>query len=175
MTGTTLWIGLRNSLSALLFMLCAGAANAASSSISLGYLPVFPQSYDILVSHTPGSFADHYYFEVGPQQRVTNTAVSLNLRYTAGLDYNISGLSVAFYDLSDTFYGIANGIGDPQEAFLEQTLLPGSYYSTVSGFANGSAGGKYAYSISAIPEADTWLLMFVGFVAVNFVVLRRRR
>jgi len=163
--------GFWNSVSALLLLASTGVANA---NTSLGPLLEFPQSYDLLVTHAPGNFADFFYFEVGPLQRVTNTAVSLNLRYNAGLNFNISGLRIGFYDLADTFYGNANGIGEPQEAALEQTLLPGSYYSAISGFANGSAGGKYAYSISAIPEADKWLLMLLGFAAVSFKVFRQK-
>lgn len=169
---TRLTHGFWNSVSALLFLACAGTASADTV---LGPLLEFPQSYDLLVSHAPGNFLDYVYFEVGPLQRVTNTAVSLNLRYNAGLNFNINGLNIGFYDLADTFYGIANGIGDPQEAVLEQTLLPGSYYAAISGFANGSAGGKYAYSISAVPEADKWLLMLLGFAAVSFKVFRRKR
>ncbi len=156
-------------------MTCTGVANANSYNLNLGPLLEFPQSYDLLLSHTPGNFKDYFYFEVGPLQRVTNTAVSLNLRYNPGLNYNISSLSIEFYDVADSFYGIANGIGEPQEAVFEQTLLTGSYYATISGFANGSAGGKYAYSISAIPEADSWLLMLLGFAAVSFRVIRLNR
>ena len=165
--------GFRNNLLALSLMACAGTANAITTN--LGPLLEFPQSYDFLISHTPGSFTDNFYFEIGSPQRVSNTAVSLNLRFNPNVNFNVSALRIAFYDLSNTFYGIANGIGEPQEAVLEQTLLAGNYYASISGIADGSAGGKYAYSISAIPEAEQWLLMLMGFAAVSFVTYRRRR
>lgn len=165
----------RKAVSTLLFMACAAAAHA--NSINLGPLPLFPQSYDLLVTHAPGSFMDTFQFELNQPLRATNTAVSLNLRFNAGINYNISALNVAFYDLSNTFYGIANGIGSPQEAVLEQTLLPGTYSAVVNGFANGSAGGKYAYSISAaaVPEPAQWLLMSLGLAAAGFMAYRRRK
>lgn len=164
---------IRHIATALLLMTFAGTVNA--NTYHIGAAPGFPQSYDALLTHSAGgSFVDYFYFEVGPLQRLTHTAVSLNLRFSSGLDYHISGLNAGFYDLSNTFYGIANGIGDPQEAALEQTLLPGSYYAAVSGFADGSAGGKYTYSIAAIPEPEKWMLMAVGFAAVSFLAYRRR-
>ena len=173
MIHTSYLLGFRNKLLALFLMACAGTANA--NTTNLGSLPEFPQSYDFLVSHTPGNFTDNFYFEIGSQQRVSNTAVSLNLRFNPNINFNISALHIAFYDLSNTFYGIANGIGEPQETVLEQTLLTGTYYASISGIADGSAGGKYAYSISTIPEAEQWLLMLMGFTAVSFVTYRRRR
>ena len=173
MTRTSHLYDFRNILLALFLMASAGMVNA--NTTNLGSLPEFPQSYDFLVSHTPGSFTDNFYFEIGSPQRVSNTAVSLNLRFNPNANFNVSALRIAFYDLSNTFYGIANGIGEPQEAVLEQTLLAGNYYASISGIADGSAGGKYAYSISAIPEAEQWLLMLMGFAAVSFVTYRRRR
>jgi len=165
----------RKSISLLLFLACAGTAQA--NSVNLGLLPLFPQSHDFLVTHAPGSFMDTFQFELYQPLRVTNTAVSLDLRFNTGPQYNISTLNIGFYDLSSTFYGIANGIGAPQEAFLEQVLPGGSYTAVINGFANGSAGGKYAYSITAaaVPEPAQWLLMSLGFAAVGFMVARRRK
>jgi len=171
---TSLHDRMRIGVSILLLLACTRVAYA--DNYQLGPLPTFPQAYNFLVTHAPGNFEDYFYFYVGPQQSVSsNTAVSLNLRFNPSLNYHISGLNIALYDLSNSFYGVANGIGDPQEAFLEQALLPGAYYAAVSGLANGSAGGTYAYSISAIPEADKWLLMLMGFAAVSFMTFHRRR
>jgi hypothetical protein len=160
----------------VLLLACAGTAQAGT--FQLGPLPTFPLPYNVLVTHAPGNFTDYFYFEVGPRQSVSNTAVSLNLRFSAGLDFETSRLSLGFYDLSNSFYGVANGFGDPQTVALEQALQPGSYYSAVNGFASGSAGGTYAYSISAIsavPEPQIWWLMSVGFTAVGFMFYLRRR
>jgi len=126
--------------SALLLLAFFGVAQA--NTYNLGPLAEFPQSHDFLITHGPGDFTDFFHFNLDQPLRVTNTAVSLNLRFNAGSNYSISALDVAFYDLSNTFYGIATGIGSPREAVLEQTLLPGEYYATVSGFANSSSGGK---------------------------------
>lgn len=157
-------------------LLLAFLGAAQADTYDLGPLAEFPQSHDFLITRAPGDFKDLFYFDLDRPLRATNTAVSLNLRFNAGSSYNISALDVAFYDLSNTFYGIATGIGSPREAVLEQTLLPGEYYAAVSGFANGSAGGKYAYSITAaaVPEPAQWLLMLLGLAAVGFAAKRRQ-
>jgi hypothetical protein len=169
---TTLYRRFWHAASALLLLAFLGAAQA--DTYDLGPLAEFPQSHDFLITHAPGDFKDFFYFDLDRPLRATNTAVSLNLRFNAGSNYDISALDVAFYDLSNTFYGIATGIGSPREAVWEQTLLPGGYYAAVSGFANGSAGGKYAYSITAaaVPEPAQWLLMLLGLAAVGFAAKR---
>lgn len=60
---TRLNYGFWNSVSALLLLAVAGVANA---NTSLEPLLEFPQSYDLLVSHAQGNFADFFYFEAGP-------------------------------------------------------------------------------------------------------------
>ena len=160
---------------ALALLLTSLAGLVKAGDYAIGPVPAFPQSYDAFITHGTGSFADRFYFEVGSFQTVTNTAVGVNLKFTSGLDYHINGMNVGFYDLADTFYGTATGIGDSQETMLERALLPGSYYAAVTGFANGSAGGKYSYSIAAIPEPQKWLLMAIGFAAVSLMVYQRRQ
>lgn len=157
---------------ALACSLFASAAHA--NSYDVGVVPLFPATYDMLVAHAPGSFIDHFNFALVQGANLSTSAVGVDLSFTSGASYHINSLSVAIYDTANTFYGIALGSGSPQQAAIESLLGPGNYYAEVSGITDGSAGGKYSYTISAIPEADRWVMFALGIVAV-FLARRRTR
>lgn len=158
---------------AFAFALLAGAASAQAATYNIGVVPQFPATYDMFVSHAPGSFVDYFNFTLVGATRISNSAVGVDLSFTTGASYHLSGLNIDIYDLGNTFYGGALGVGTPQQAALELLLGPGNYYAAVSGVGDGSAGGKYSYTISAIPEAESWVMFAFGIAAVGLAWRRR--
>lgn len=106
-------------------------------------------------------------------------------------------LSLASLDF--TFLGNAfnqtNGAVSPEAAFFDGDFLGLSFnvntfnpnFALISGFSNvseasfsydngtGSAGfGSLVYTVSAVPEPETWTMLLSGLALVGFVVRRRR-
>ena len=73
-----------------------------------------------------------------------------------GLSFNISAFNPGFaaipgfFDVSESYFAYDNGTGN-------------------AGF------GSLAYSVSAVPEPETWTMLLSGLVLVGYVARRRRR
>jgi hypothetical protein len=101
--------------------------------------------------------------------------------------------SLSFNFLGNAF-DQSNGVAPPEAAFLDGAFLGLSFnvdafnpgFATIPGFVDvsesyfaydngaGSAGfGSLAYSVSAVPEAETWTMLLPGLVLLGFFARRR--
>jgi len=104
----------------------------------------------------------------------------------------VSGLSFNF--LGNAF-DQADSAAPPEAVFIDGTFLGLAFnvdsfspaFSTIAGFSDvaesyfayddgaGNAGfGSIAYSVSAVPEPETWSLLLSGLVIVGYFARRRR-
>jgi hypothetical protein len=60
---------------------------------------------------------------------------------------------------------------------FDDFLAPGSYRIGFSGIGNGFLGGIYRGSlqVAAVPEADVWVMLLVGFAVVLYQLRRKQR
>lgn len=150
----------------------AGAqATAPSNVIELGDLGPNPVSG---VRQVSGLFSEIINFNVvDPYNWVGGNLGNLPV----GNLFNITGLSVTFYDAANaggSIWGSFTG-----ESYYAPTglLTAGDYSILVSGNATGSVGGMYTYAAIAqmIPEADTYMMFLAGLGLLGFIASRRQR
>lgn len=105
----------------------------------------------------------------------------------------LSVSSLSFNFLGNAF-DQSNGVAPPEAAFLEGVFLGLSFnvnafnpgFAAIPGFFDvaesyfaydngaGSAGfGSLAYSVSAVPEAETWTMLLPGLALVGYFARRR--
>jgi hypothetical protein len=60
---------------------------------------------------------------------------------------------------------------------FDDMLGPGSYRVALSGIGTGFFGGLYRGSlqVAAVPEADVWVMLLVGFAVVLYQLRRKQR
>jgi hypothetical protein len=83
--------------------------------------------------------------------------------------FNITGLNLALYNSNHV--ELASGT----DISLSK-IAAGNYYAVITGRANGVAGGEYAgaFSVSAVPEASTWVMLLAGLGLLGYTTSRRR-
>jgi hypothetical protein len=120
------------------------------------------------------AFSDTSTFSLASQSDVSDifTALKGVASYTVSLFLNGTQL--------DTFSGAPGG--SPSSASATHVFdnlaasLPGQHYSLlISG--NGKGGATYfnALSVSAVPEADTWVMLIAGAGLVGFQLRRKQQ
>ena len=144
------------------------AVGAHAGSIDLG--PLSSNSpVTGTVSETPGSFTEYLNFSIANSSTVGATVTSLNLSSIL----NIAGLAAELY--SGSIDGSGTALSSLTNGYLSYSLTSGSYYLGVTGDANGSAGGSFAYAIAPVPEPAESTLMAIGFGMVGFVAISKKR
>jgi hypothetical protein len=155
--------------------LALASAGALATTYNIGSLPLAPLIYSNTAS-LPFSlvpFTDQYNF-VFPLTGAgaSGSAVSVSV---AGL-LNINTIQVALFTSGGA--GLGSGGAGFASSLSNIALTPGaSYYYTVTGVANGAAGGAYSFIASAapVPEPETYGLMLAGLGVVVFLAARRAR
>jgi hypothetical protein len=73
------------------------------------------------------------------------------------------------------FQNVASSSGSPIS--FDDLLGPGEYRIALNGIGSGFFGGVYRGSlqVAAVPEADVWVMLLVGFGAVLFQLRRKQR
>jgi len=107
------------------------------------------------------TFTDHLNFSLSGTSDIVGLLAVLHIPSFSATLTNTSGFSEAF---SPGFYNLDN-------------LASGSYTMTFSGHSAARLGGIYGtlFSVSAVPEADTWLMLLIGAGLVAFQLRRKQK
>ncbi len=156
----------------------AGSAMAADYDLGMASVDV-PLSFGGLTA--VGPFTDTFSFELPPNLGSGYTVSNFTL---LGGMYNTVLASLSLVSNED---GI---LFNADDMLLASSVVPsgetislafgptmaGSYYLSVMGIGNGTEGGIYtgAISVTAIPEPETYAMMFAGLAVVGFLAARRR-
>ncbi len=140
-----------------------------------------------------GSFSDGYEFTLASAFDVTSSAVANNISQAMPAplsSISVLNISKGTYSLNsaggDGLVGTGDDVSLGTWAFNGTTgstsntvanLGAGKYFYTVSGIADGVAGGSYllASTIQAVPEPETYAMFLAGLMTLGFVSARRRR
>lgn len=119
-----------------------------------------------------GGFMDAYTFTVLTPFSFSSSITSV---VNGAKDLDFAGITLAG---PSGLFSFNQTLGDPFELWTLQTgtLNAGSYSLTLLGLNSvspASYGGNV--SISAVPEPETYALMFAGIGVIGFVAARRRR
>jgi hypothetical protein len=160
---------------ALGLVLCAaGTANA--KTIDLGEVQA-GGSYSFTDVITFGqSFTDYVGFSLADASQVTSFIKSFDLSIFSFDLLGIDNFSATLQHLgSSGFQNIASFSGNPIS--FDDLLGPGEYRIALSGLGTGFFGGVYRGSlqVAAVPEADVWVMLLVGFGVVLFQLRRKQR
>ena len=124
----------------------------------------------------PGSFLDTYNFTIGSLTHIAANTVSATLGFGGAPLLNITDLKYQLIDSAnhtiwDSSFGGASVLGSPLA--LDGTFASGNYHFQISGIADGSSGGAYIFSVAAVPEPETWMMLLLG-LGVAGIMARRR-
>lgn len=139
-------------------------------------LPASAATYAITVpSATPtienGSFTNYYTFSLTSSAYVEafDTITPLpSSTFTSGLLDLYTGVPTSGSLLDSTTL-----TGTPPSGTLKDLLSAGTYYYEVSATARGENVNVLA--VSAVPELQTWAMLGVGFAALGFLGLAKRK
>jgi hypothetical protein len=152
----------------------AGVANA--KTIELGDLQA-GGSYSFTDVITFGqSFTDYVGFSLTDASQVTSFIKSFDLSIFSFDLLGIDNFSARLQHLeAGGFQNVANFQGSPIS--FDDLLGPGEYRIALSGVGSGFFGGLYRGSlqVAAVPEADVWVMLLVGFGVVLFQLRRKQR
>ena len=159
----------------LVLMLAAGIGSAQASTTQLGTLSAGDYSFSSYVS--PGhSFNNFVRFRLDDAAQVTSFIGSLELSFASFSLLGIDNFSASLQKLgSGGFQTLSTAAGDGLS--FNDLLAPGRYRIALSGDSSGLLGGFYqgALHVAAVPEADTWIMLLVGFGIVLYQLRRKQR
>lgn len=133
-------------------LLAAAAALGFATAASAQTTSVFD-----LVS---GTFADPYVFTLSAPGSVVG-------------DTNSSGITWFGVMLQSPTLGYTSLDTNPDDGFSFSGLSAGTYALTFLGSGSGGYGGYY--TVSSVPEPETYAMMLAGLGAVGFMLARRSR
>jgi hypothetical protein len=58
---------------------------------------------------------------------------------------------------------------------FDELLSPGQYRLAIGGTVSGFLGGLYRVQVAAVPEADVWIMLLLGFAVVLYQLHRKQR
>ena len=159
-------------LSAFLFVLgTAGVVDA--KTIDLGTLEQGDYSVTEYVN-AGTSFTDHVLFQLDDALQVSAFAKSFELSIFSFDLLGIDNFSASLERLGQSGYqSLASLASNP--ASFDDLLGPGQYRLSLGGTVSGFLGGLYRVQVAAVPEADVWIMLLVGFAVVLYQLHRKQR
>jgi hypothetical protein len=157
--------------------LALGAAGGASAkTIDLGTLEA-GGDYSFTDVITFGqSFTNYVGFNLDNASQVQSFIKSFDLSVFSFDLLGIDNFSATLEHLgSGGFQKVATISGNPIS--FDDLLGPGEYRIGLSGIGSGFFGGLYRGSlqVAAVPEADVWVMLLVGFGVVLYQLRRKQR
>jgi hypothetical protein len=158
---------------ACLVLGAAGAANA--KTIDFGSLEA-GGSYSFTDVITFGeSFSDYVGFSLNDSSQVTSFIKSFDLSIFSFDLLGIDNFSATLQHLGQGgFQNVATFSGNPIS--FDDLLGPGQYRIALNGVGSGLFGGLYrgTLQVAAVPEADVWVMLLVGFGVVLYQLRRKQ-
>ncbi len=147
----------------------AVSLNAAASTYDLGTLTTGYTDFGTY-SVGRGSFSDTIDFSLGSASNLEVGIGSLEVLLGGSVRTGINSLNMVLYNSSSTVLGSGTDIA------VSNTLPAGSYFALITGIGSGSNGGKFGgtFAVSAVPEPNTWAMLFVGLGLLGFTAMRRK-
>lgn len=148
-------------LALLLSVGLIGVANATTHKIDdLGALNDGAFGYIGNGFGSAGSFSDVASFTLNGASRLSGLVAAFGLDASFALQFGPTTIASGAFDTG-------------QYSFAD--LSPGNY--TLAIFGTNNAFGAYtaSYSVAAVPEAETWLMIVIGLGLVAFQLQRRQR
>jgi hypothetical protein len=152
----------------------AGAVNA--KTIDLGDVQA-GGSYSFTDVITFGqSFTDYVGFNLDDASQVSSFIKSFDMSIFSFDVLGIDNFAATLQHLGQGgFQNVSSFSGSPIS--FDDLLGPGEYRVALSGIGSGFFGGIYRGSlqVAAVPEADVWIMLLVGFGVVLFQLRRKQR
>ena len=151
-------------IAALATLALSPTAWANDINIDAGTVPVAPLApYAHIFTHDAASFTDTVDFVLSTSM-LSTSANALNVSLQNLSVFNIQSLSYTLWggvSGSDVdFHGTFPG---NDSTYSISSLMPGAYHLTITGVADGVAGGAYGLAMtSAVPEPETITMLLLG-------------
>jgi hypothetical protein len=166
----------------------SGQAAATTTDLGAQAVPSILSFGNTFFADSSGQqFYDNYLFSI-PTASVDSISSTINFGNFWGINnlqsrlYSGSAITAGqpsglLLATSYTYSGTVAGLSGMFAVIDPVALNAGNYTLQVLGNVAGAAGGSYAgvLNISAVPEAEEWILMLVGFGLIGFIVNRRKR
>ncbi len=156
-----------------LALAAAGSANA--KTIDLGALAT-GGSYTFTDVVGLGKFSEDVRFSLSDTVSVSAFIKSFDLSIFSFDVLGIQNFSATLQHLGQGgFQTLATSSTSPIS--FDDMLGPGTYRIGLSGIGSGFLGGIYRGSlqVAAVPEADVWVMLLVGFAVVLYQLRRKQR
>jgi hypothetical protein len=158
----------RASILAALALALGATAAAQATTTSLGTLGDGDLGFSAGGTGPGGAISDVVTFSLSAASSITDA-------FLAG---GISPIKVSLYTASNTLIGSFSNAMAPinfgGKSF--SSLSKGDYEFLISG-TGSSKGGSYfnVFSVSAVPEADTWVMLVIGAGLIGFQLRRKHQ
>lgn len=138
-----------------------GTANAAIKETSLGTLSDGQAGLVGNFFSSVDTFTETFHFTLSSMSTISGWV-------------STSGLSDASWTLSSGGTTLASGaFGNGLYSFSH--LAPGAYTASIFGTSAFNSGYLAQYAVTAVPEAETWLMIAIGFGLVAFQLHRKHK
>jgi hypothetical protein len=156
-------------------LVLAAASSANAKTINLGTLAA-GGSYSFTDVVGVGDFKDNIRFRLNDTVSVSAFIKSFDLSIFSFDVLGIQNFSATLQRLGQGgFQTLATSSTSPIS--FDDMLGPGTYRISLSGIGSGFLGGIYRGSlqVAAVPEADVWVMLLVGFGVVLYQLRRKQR
>ena len=157
-------------------LLFAGAGIANASTTNLDTVGTGTYNFGKVLSFGE-SFTDYVNFNLDTSAEVSSFIKSFNMSF---FNFDLLGIDNFSAKLQSkgsggTFTTLLSSVANPIS--FDDFLGPGSYRLAIAGTASGFFGGVYrgTLQVAAVPEAETWLMILVGFGIVLYQLGRKQR